>query len=54
VNSILAGEDYSAMVVYFYSGQWWIFTPALTNDVNCHRAQLNKPSGKYLLKGLFN
>jgi len=22
--------NYSAMVVYFYSGQWWIFTPALT------------------------
>jgi len=24
---------YFAMVVYFYSGHWWIFTPALTmND----------------------
>ena len=21
---------YFAMVVYFYSGHWWIFTPALT------------------------
>jgi hypothetical protein len=21
------------MVVYFYSGQWWIFTPALTAEV---------------------
>jgi hypothetical protein len=25
--------NYSAMVVYFYSGQWWIFTPALTAEV---------------------
>jgi len=23
---------YVAMVVYFYSGHWWIFTPALTGD----------------------
>jgi len=25
---------YFAMVVYFYSGHWWIFTPALTNQIS--------------------
>jgi len=24
---------YFAMVVYFYSGHWWIFTPALTKEL---------------------
>jgi len=24
---------YFAMVVYFYSGHWWIFTPALTAGI---------------------
>jgi hypothetical protein len=25
------GRYFAATVVYFYAGQWWVFTPALTN-----------------------